>query len=277
MSQSLVSRFVLSFAWGAIVTTFAQPVDAQDFRVYTTVRNIAEDSTNPPVVARSLTLFHTGKVYDYMDEPGELVIFEPIHDRFVIIRGYVGTIVPTDELRQLLDVAHHEGERLADELAASNEPRSRGARANLLFQLNPTFRTAWADSSGELTLQGSELSYMARLIEIESPSVVPRYLAYTDAAAKMNSVLHPHGLLPSSRLKLNEAMREQDRLPQSVTLKGITGTNLHMRADHEYGWQLQAIDKDLIHQWEQLRQSDRMQWVSFREYQQRLVSRSAEK
>ena len=35
--------------------------------------------------ATALTLFHAGRVYDYMEELGEVVILEPVHNRFTVL------------------------------------------------------------------------------------------------------------------------------------------------------------------------------------------------
>jgi hypothetical protein len=50
---------------------------AQDMRVYTTVRAVGENRQDSPILAESLTLFHAGKTYDYMENVGEVIIYEP--------------------------------------------------------------------------------------------------------------------------------------------------------------------------------------------------------
>jgi hypothetical protein len=246
---------------------------AQEFRVYTAVSDLSREGA-PRVVARSLTLFHAGNVYDHMEEAGELVIFEPIHDRFVIIRDSTAAVVPFEELRQLLDVASAEAGKYADELRARGDRDSLRTRSQLLFQLQPDFRPHLEPAARMLTLRGTEFSYDVRTDLAPSPTIVQQYLAYADWAARLNTVLHSQSMFPSPRLSLNETLRQQGELPVSVLLQSRDPRELRLRADHEYRWQLQTIDKDLIHQWETLRRSDQLQWVSFREYQQRLVAAS---
>src|ERR1043165_1169439 len=55
---------------------------AQDFRVYTTIQDLTAappgngGAAQAPVVARTLTLFHAGKAYDYIPEIGEVIVIE---------------------------------------------------------------------------------------------------------------------------------------------------------------------------------------------------------
>ncbi|MEZ6055795.1 MAG: hypothetical protein R3C01_03730 [Planctomycetaceae bacterium] len=244
---------------------------AQDFRVYTTVRDVNIAAPANSVVGRSLTLFHAGKVYDYMDGPGELVIYEPIHDRFVLIHGYMGSIVPMSELRQLNELARTEGARLEDELANSSAPQDANRLKMLSFQLNPQFQESWDTDDRQLTLSGAEFNYIVRTETASSRDNLELYLTYADWAAQLNSVLHSQAMYPDARLKLNEVLRGRQRLPVTVVLKGRNPAKMHLQAEHEFGAQLQAIDRNLIHQWERTRESERMQWVTFREYQQRLT------
>ena len=80
-----MSRFVLyRFTIVACLLSLPGFLNAQEMRVYTTVRNLrgsAVSEDRAPVVARSLTLFHAGKVYDYVEAAKELTIFEPAHHR----------------------------------------------------------------------------------------------------------------------------------------------------------------------------------------------------
>ena len=244
---------------------------AQDFRVYTSVTDIGSDGSGRRVVARSLTLFHAGRAYDHMDEIGELVIFEPIHERFILIRDYTATIVTYEELRQLLDVATRAADRYVAELATRTDADSRRACAQLQFQLRPQFDVSYDAATRQLTLTGTEQRYLVRG-DTGNPTVVAQYLEYADWAARLNTVLHSRASFPAPREGLNRALRDQNLLPTSVLLQGKTATELNLRANHEFRWQLQPIDKDLIHQWERLRESPQMRWVSFREYQQRLLA-----
>lgn len=268
MSRPIVIAITVVLLWS---THLLRRAEAQDFRVYTSVTDIGSDGAGRRVVARSLTLFHAGRAYDHMDEIGELVIFEPIHERFILIRDYTATVVTYEELRQLLDVATRSADRYVAELANRTDADSRRACAQLQFQLRPQFDVSFDAGSRQLTLTGSEQRYVARG-ETANATVVAQYLEYADWAARLNSVLHSRATFPGPREGLNRALRDQNLLPLSVLLQSGAAGEVNLRANHEFRWQLQAIDKDLIHQWERLRESPQMRWVSFREYQQRLLA-----
>jgi hypothetical protein len=263
---------LLPLVWLICSTQLARTTRAQDFRVYTAVTEISPDATVRRVVARSLTLFHSGRVYDHMEQLGELVVFEPIHERFTLIRDHTAATVTFEELRQYLDVATRSAEACAAELRASRDPASARLGLHLQFQLQPEFEVQFDPATRRLRLRGSELLYEVRTDTAANSVVLAQYLAYADWAARLNSVLHSQGVFPAPREVLNRTLRERELLPVSVTLQTRPPAGPTLRADHEFRWQLQPIDKDQIHQWERLRQSDRLQWVTFREYQQRLLA-----
>lgn len=245
---------------------------AQDFRVYTAVTAFGPDQASRRVVARSLTLFHAGRVYDHMEDVGELVIFEPVQDRFYLIRDHVAAEVTLDELRNMLAAATSAAEQYAGELQHRGDPEALKARSQLLFQLRPQFRIEADAAAATLQLIGTEFTYRVEGAAPEVPEHLSAYVRYADWTARLNAVLHSQGTFPGPREALNRALVEQQLLPVSVTLQARDPHDLHLQADHEFRWQLQPIDRDLIHQWEQLRQSNKVQWVSFREYQHKLLA-----
>jgi hypothetical protein len=254
-------------AWLAINTA-----QAQEFRVYTSVTEFGPDNAARRVVARSLTLFHAGKVYDHMEEVGELVIFEPVDDRFLLIRDRLGTEVSLDELRKMLAAATTAAEQYAVELQQRSDPETLKARAQLSFQLRPQFIVQADPAARRLDLQGTEFSYSVRGGKFAASELLAAYVQYADWTARLNTVLHSQGTFPGPRESLNRALVEHQILPVSVSLQARDPHDLHLQADHEFRWQLQPIDRELIHQWEQLRQSDELRWVSFREYQHKLLA-----
>lgn len=265
---------LLPLVWVFCSTQWVRQGRAQDFRVYTAVSECSPQADTRRVVARSLTLFHGGCVYDHMEHVGELVILEPIHDRFTLVRDHVATIVTFDELRRHLDTAQRSAQTCAAELRLQTDPDSAALGRRLQFQLQPEFDVRYDRAAQRLLLTGSEMSYDVRVAPSASTVAVGQYLAYADWAARLNAVLRSQGTFPAPREALNRSLREHELLPVSVTLQPARPGEPHLRADHEFRWQLQTIDKDQIHQWERLRRSDRLQWVSFREYQQRLVASS---
>jgi len=262
---SPIGMVVVLSAWIAGVAT------AQDLRVYTTVRNLTDKRANPPVLAESLTLFHAGRVYDYMENVGEVVIFEPLENKFTILGpDYIGTTVTFAEIQQFLSKSRSEAERVLGE--TQSDASSRRLASALRAQFSPKFKEhSRADS---IKLVGESLAYDITTAAAPKDAAWEKYLDYADWAARLNFVLHPKSLYPDSRLEVNNALRKARRLPVTVDLTGrLDDRDLHLRAEHRYGWELQSIDRQFIDQWNTRRDARDVKWVAIHEYQNLLVSR----
>lgn len=58
------------------LTVWGGSAEAQGYRVYTRVslQETAGENAEKTVIGRSLTIWHAGKIYDYMPSVGELVV-----------------------------------------------------------------------------------------------------------------------------------------------------------------------------------------------------------
>ena len=118
----------------------------QEFRIYTKVYDeTAVAGGNAPdtsVVARSLTLFHAGRVYDYMQSLGEVTIYEPMQDRFTILNTLrqLSTVVHTDEIKHLMQTAGKVARERIAGIRRGREGASSSTAKMLAFQLKPEFR-----------------------------------------------------------------------------------------------------------------------------------------
>jgi hypothetical protein len=244
---------------------------AQDLRVYTTVRNLTDKRPNPPVLAESLTLFHAGRVYDYMENVGEVVIFEPLESKFTILGpDYVGTTVTFAEIQQFLSKSRSEAQRVLDE--SQSDVASKRLASALRAQFSPKFKEQIRADSIKLT--GESLIYDITTAPAPKDTAWEQYLDYADWAARLNFVLHPKSLYPDPRLEVNNSLRKARRLPVIVDLGGrLDDRELRLRAEHRYGWELQSIDRQFIDQWNTRRDAKDVKWVAIHEYQSLLVSR----
>lgn len=263
----LMSRLPLLGAAICLVAGLCQSGScaAQDMRVYTTVADLRADPSSPEVIARSLTLFHAGRVYDHMEDVGEVVIFEPTAKRFVLIgNNLTATSVQLEEMQHYLGVGVKEAARYAAELA----PDQPDAAAALQFQLKPQFDISFDLEKHLLQLRSPFLAYDVTTAAGPSVEQVQRYLEYTDQAAQLNFLLSPNSLMPAPRMALNAELQSRQRLPVTVDLKSRVDGDRHLRATHKYQWELQAYDRTQISKWERLLESDSLRWVEFRQYQQ---------
>lgn len=245
---------------------------AQDMRIYTTVSSIGDSTAKAQLLSHSLTLFHAGKVYDFMEDIGEVVILDTARHRFVILGGnYAATEVSFAEVHQFLESAKVKSdEYLAEVVSQGDDAKLRRAQA-LAFQLKPTLKKNYSSENGLLTLQGEFLSYRVETAVGEDPQFLARYLEYADWAARLNYVLHPHAAYPAARIQLDEELRHLGRLPTTVELSASLEHPVKLRAKHEFR-ELQAIDRQLINRWEQQLRSSQTRWVTFHDYQQRLLA-----
>lgn len=250
--------------------TSARPASAQDARAYTTVRDLRTEGSGGEIIARSLTLMHGGKVYDYMQDIGEVVIFEPVHYRFVILNDrLIATSVTFAELRQILNVARSETEAAIAQLQDRSDARSQQLLSALAFQLHPEFEVSRADAV--IRMVGEQIDYDVSTTTAPAAALAMQYLEYADWAAQLNFALHPHSQFPEVRKAVNEQLRAGGELPLTVELRAALDAPLHLRAEHRYVWELQPSDRALINKWERLATSEELQWLSFHDYQHALL------
>jgi len=271
-----MARFRLHGSFFAVsLVALTASLNAQEMRVYTTVRNLAAGPggvpvEQAPVVARSLTLFHAGKVYDYVDAAKEVTIYEPSHHRFTLLNERRRTIteVTQDEVRQFLTLVEQEGWKkleAANEKSGTSQIRS---LAWLKFQLKPNFEADFDPAKTKLTLQENDCLYSARGQAPPTKGVVETYLRFADAASELNSVLHPQAPLPRPRLRLNDELRKRELLPVVVELHANLDPPLRLHAEHTWTWQFALSDRQLITSWEDMLTDSTQRRVNFRQYQQ---------
>lgn len=254
------------------LAVLAQLAVAQDMRVYTTVSAVETDPARTTVVSHSLTLFHAGKVYDYMEDVGEVVVLESTRNRFIILgANYSATEVPFTEVHQFLTAAQAKSEEyLADIREGGDAEQIQRSRATA-FQLNPALKSTFDADRESLLLSGELLSYKVLTATPTSPEFLTQYLDYADWAARLNYVLHPRSAYPTARVQLNAELRQQLRLPVTVELSAKLDQPVRLKARHDYR-PLQSIDRQLINKWEQQLESPETRWITFHEYQHKLLT-----
>jgi hypothetical protein len=265
-----------AFAALALVCWLAGAADAQEFRIYTRVYDAAAQvDGKAAVIGRSLSLFHAGKVYDYVENgpESEVIIFEPAHDRFVVLNTSrnLATTIHFDEVRQKMQIARQVTEERIAELEQRRPPVAPQTLAKLRFPLNPNFSEKLDAGAKRLTLSSPHLEYSVAFAEVEDRESVEFYLNYADWIAQLNYILHPHALYPQPRLALDEHLRSAGYMPVEVRLDSRIGLPMSLRAEHEIVWKLDSRDRSDIHQWESLLRSDLTEHVPLQKYQQLLL------
>ncbi len=252
---------------------------AQEFRIYTKVYDAgAAQNVRPSVIGSSLSLFHAGKVYDHVENQheSEVIIFEPAHQRFTILSTSrsLATTVHFDEIKRKLKLARNVTEEHLETLLAQTPPAAKETLQKVQFPIEPDFRTTHDPEGTSLRCESNHLTYQVRLAEVEESQTSDVYLNYADWMARLNYVLHPHALYPEPRLVLNGVLRSTGKMPVEVELISKIGLPIHLRAEHQIHWKLDATDRSLIHEWESLLKSSQTRHVTFQEYQRSvLISR----
>ncbi|MBC7820303.1 MAG: hypothetical protein IAG10_25755 [Planctomycetaceae bacterium] len=250
---------------------------AQDFSVNTRVFDLDSEEANQPV-ARSLTLFHAGKVYDVIHGAAEATILEPAHRRIVILNSDRGVVssVDFDELKHLLLSAEERWGQRIRELEEQSKPPRQQIEAER-FQLRPKFETQFDPREHRLRLLSKTVSYEVVGPANVRPEAVEAYLNFADWMCRLNFVLHPQALFPNVRLELNERLKQQKLLPVEVTLRAKLERPLNLKAEHSVTWTLDARGRQIIDKCESLLRDPKLKKVSLSEYQRISVTQQTAK
>ncbi len=250
---------------------------AQELRIYTLTKDVTQPDVAParaPVVSRSLTLFHAGKVYDYIAELREVTIYEAAHRRFTVLNDTAAAyaLISQDEVRRFLSLAEGRARELAGDLIRTNDPQQLQAVEFLQFQLSPDFRASFDGATRRMHLESPHMNYDLECVASPNPAVVDLYLRYADAISEFNSVLHPQSFLPAPRMMLNEELRKQQVLPVTVRRRVDLGQRLELLAEHEWKWELTEHDRQLISRWEAQITKGQVRELSFEQLQRTVLT-----
>ncbi len=259
------------------ITLLPEAVLGQNISIYTQVydESGANNGKKSTPIAQSLTVFHAGKVYDYIPVIGEVIVFDPANHRFTILNTArtMATEVDFAELKQMLKIARHEMEKQISQYESKGTATHREIAGQLRFQLDPKLTETYDADSRQLTLSSKPIRYEATGTDQAQQETVETYLRYADWMARLNYVLHPNSLYPEARLLLNAGLRKRQLIPTVVRLHVEIGAHpVSLRAEHVISWELAAKDRSLIHHWETMLKKKSTQRVTFRDYQRKLLT-----
>jgi hypothetical protein len=227
-----------------------------------------------PILASSFSLFHNGRIYDYVETAGEVVIYDSTGKKFTVINSQRG-VSTTILFQELQNMLRERGPKIKDyirELTAKQSPEAGRAARMLEFQLNPEFESKFDPGTGLLSLQASSWKYSVSTREWEDVEQLKRYLTYTDWTARLNYLLHPSSMFPEPRLALNARLREQEnRIPVLVQLDLRPDERLILRAEHQFVRNLTDRDRSLINKWDAMISNGTLKNIPFRSYQEEML------
>ncbi|MDG1893297.1 MAG: hypothetical protein P8J37_00150 [Fuerstiella sp.] len=248
----------------------------QGLRVSTVVYDAGQltPAGQEPVLASSFSLFHNGRIYDYVEAAGEVVIYDPTGKRFTVINAQrgVSTTILFNELQNMLRERGPKIKEYIRELTAKQAPEAERAARILEFQLNPDFESSFDSRTGLLSLQALSWKYSVSTREWEDVEQLKRYLTYTDWTARLNYLLHPSSMFPEPRLALNARLRKlKNRIPVLVQLDLRPDERLILRAEHQFVRNLTDRDRGLINSWDAMVVDGTLKKIPFRSYQEEML------
>ncbi len=272
--MSVIGTANTACAQGLVVSTHVYDLSggARADRKTDVARN--ESVRSESIISSSLSLFHNGRVYDYVDAADEVVIFDPYEKRFTILNTAreLSTTLSFEEIRHMLETRIPAVEQYIKELGQQKNPSAERIAETLRFQLHPDFRHDFDMATGMLTLSAPSWTYRVTTREWADKEQVEKYLTYADWAARLNHILHPRSLFPEPRIELNAALRNlNNRLPISVHLDLTPKEPLNLRAEHRFTLDLDENDRGRIARWDNALNNPGLRKLSFRNYQQTVL------
>ena len=203
-----------------------------------------------------MTIFHQGLVYDFLNEPAEVIVFDKAQRRFILldIGRHVRSEISIDDVQAFVD-------RVKQRLSGHPNP-------NVKWLADPSFEESFDRESSELTLKSPSITYQAR-VQTADPAVAAQYREFSDWYAKFNLALNPKSRPPFPRMMLNEAIQRHQGVAKEVHLPRPWARRTRRSrspAVINWPWQLDSADMNRVAEAREYLRS--FQSVSFREYRQ---------
>lgn len=224
--------------WAAVFVPHALAVDGfrVDSRVY------YEDQKEP--ACQSSTIFADRMVYDFLDKPAEICVFDRPREQFILLNT---------ERRISTRVAMQDVSGFTDQLQARAETQT---DPFLQFLARPKFEQHLDPGSGTLTLNSPWMTYRVEASAPPDPSMVPLFREFSDWYVRLTPILDSAARPPFARMMLNEALERSGLMPRKVTLtlapkRGIMAKRITIRSEHQVIGQLSESDNDRLSQVQQ--------------------------
>jgi hypothetical protein len=226
---------------GLLAVLLAQPAVAADgFRIDNRV--FYEDQKEP--TCQSSTIFAESKVYDFLDKPAEIFVFDRPHEQFILLDTdrRISTRV------NMQDVAG-----FTDQLQARVETRN---DPFLKFLARPKFDQHLDAVAGTLTLNSPWMTYQVQGAAPPDPTMLQAFREFSDWYVRLTPILDPSARPPFARMLLNEALERCGLMPRKVSLtiapkRGLMAKRITVRSEHQMIGRLSEADNDRLVQVQQ--------------------------
>ena len=230
--------FGLMFAAAAFRSGLA---DGLEFRV----ENKVFSGNRKEPQTQSTTIFCGGVVYDYLEKPAEITVFDKAHGRFVLLDPIrrVKTELTTEQVESLTL-------RLRDWASGQSDDF-------LQFLAAPKFEEQFDPDGAELTFDSPWMSYRLRTIPVEDAEMTRQYREFCDWSCRLNTRINPGSRPPFPRMIVNEALQRYGQFPQQVDLTirprkdGLLAKKITVRSEHQLIRRLLESDRGRVAQTDQ--------------------------
>jgi hypothetical protein len=213
----------------AIVLLAAGSAIAEDFCIQSKVFVGKEKEA-----VESITIFRAGNVYDFLTSPVEITVFDPRHQRFVVLdpERKIKAEVTISQVAQF-------SEKVKRESLLRNIPL-------LSFLAEPSFEESYDEATGDLALTSDWMDYHVKTVAPKIEAAAQQYFDYCQWQTQLNTFIKPGSFPPFARLALNDALHKHGRFPVEVQ---VTRYAQHpkkrqaaLRAEHRIRWRLLESD-----------------------------------
>ena len=237
MSRWLLSVGFLALFCQAAVLFAADDDELSHFRIDNTLTIRHDDEV---VTIKSSTIFSENRVFDFVGENGEFIIYDRQAERFSLIDPIHR--IRTELLQSDIDQF----------MANINSRLTEEGDRFYMFMLHPEFSVARRDELGEMLFQSKWIDYSIETRRFEDERLVRDYFEFSDAYSLLNVYLNPGTLTPLARIKVNETLREEKRFPAKITLsvypkgKWLFAKMIQYQSEHQLVRRLTESDRGKI-------------------------------
>ena len=226
-----------------------------DFRVENRVFSGGEKT--PQV--QSTTIFLDGVVYDYLEHPKEITVFDGANGRFICLD-------PIRHVRTELSTEHLESLAMRLKDWAANQPDG-----FLKFLADPKFEKSLDKDTGERVFDSTWMTYRVTAVRTGNQEIASQYATFSDWYGRLNMRINPGSRPPFARMIVNAELDREQLFPEKVHLTlrpnagGLLAKKITLRSEHKLVRQLVESDRRRVAQTDQYLAIFKP--LSFQEYQ----------
>ncbi|MGA2255927.1 MAG: hypothetical protein ABSG53_14875 [Thermoguttaceae bacterium] len=233
-------------------TLVAEAARAADFRVENAV--FSEGQSQPQ--SQGVTIFHEGVVFDFLNEPAEVIVFDKAHRRFILldIGRKVRSEISIDDVQGFVNRVK---QRLSGHPSSSSK-----------WLADPSFEESFDRGNAEVTLKSPLITYQAQ-VQATAPEVATQYHEFSDWYAQFNFALNSQSRPPFPRMMLNDAIERCQGIAKEVHLSAASSPKdapVKITSRHQLSTKLDSADMKRVAETREHLRSFRS--ISFREYRQ---------